>query len=120
MQTEPSGGLPNYYARITGNIVTGLTVGDPGGAILDDFDRDGSLDVLASSSLPIDEPDGAIPAVIHSKSFAERGLFDAGEVQAVYRRFCEGEGRNAFFVWQWINTEMWFRRFADARLPQHA
>ena len=61
-----------------------------------------------------------VEAVIHSKSFAERGLFDVGEVQETYQRFCDGEGQNAFFVWQWINTEMWFRRFIDAPLLQPA
>ena len=59
-----------------------------------------------------------VEAVIHSKSFAERGFFDVEQVQAVYRRFCEGAGQNAFFVWQWINTEMWFRRFIDAPLAE--
>lgn len=51
--------------------------------------------------------------LIHSRSFAERGLFDVNEVKASYRRFCDGEGENAFFVWQWLNAEMWFRMFID-------
>lgn len=51
--------------------------------------------------------------IIHSRSFAERGLFDVREVQAAYRRFNAGQGQNSFFVWQWANTELWFRRFVD-------
>ncbi len=51
--------------------------------------------------------------LIHSRSFAERGLFDVSEVQATYRTFCDGQHDNAFFVWQWVNTELWFRRFID-------
>jgi asparagine synthase (glutamine-hydrolysing) len=54
-----------------------------------------------------------VDEIISSHSFAKRGLFDVQKVQAAYRRFCAGEGENAFFVWQWINTELWFRRFID-------
>ena len=59
--------------------------------------------------------------LISSRSFAERGLFDAKEVERVYQRFCDGEGENAFFVWQWVNTELWFSKFIDgAERPQRA
>lgn len=54
-----------------------------------------------------------VEALIASPSFARRGLFDAAAVQEAYRRFCAGEGQNAFFVWQWVCTELWFRRFVD-------
>lgn len=54
-----------------------------------------------------------VAELIHSRSFAERGLFDAARVRKAYRRFCAGEGENSFFVWQWVNTELWFRRFID-------
>jgi asparagine synthase (glutamine-hydrolysing) len=53
--------------------------------------------------------------VIHSRSFAERGLFAAEKVEAAYNRFCSGDGDNSFFVWQWINTELWFRTFIDEK-----
>ena len=54
-----------------------------------------------------------VEEIIHSRSFAERGLFDVFEVKEAYQSYCEGEGENAFFVWQWVNTELWFRRFVD-------
>ena len=54
-----------------------------------------------------------VEEIVHSRSFAERGLLDVREVQTTYRRFRAGEGRNSFFVWQWVNTELWFRRFID-------
>ena len=28
-------------------------------------------------------------------------------------RFFHGEGENSFFLWQWINLEMWLREFID-------
>ena len=51
--------------------------------------------------------------MIRSKSFAERCLFDPREVELAHDRFCEGKDHNAFFVWQWVNAELWFRRFVD-------
>ena len=54
-----------------------------------------------------------VEEIIHSRSFSQRGLFDVSQVKAAYARFCQGEGQNAFFVWQWLNTELWFRRFID-------
>jgi asparagine synthase (glutamine-hydrolysing) len=54
-----------------------------------------------------------IEAIINSKSFAERGLFNLPEVNRSFASFCAGEGDNSFFIWQWINTEAWFRRFVD-------
>jgi asparagine synthase (glutamine-hydrolysing) len=57
--------------------------------------------------------------LIESESFADRGLFDAAEVRKAYGDFCRGAADNAFFVWQWINAEHWFRAFCDqtARVP---
>ena len=53
--------------------------------------------------------------LIHSQSFRQRGIFDVRKAEDAYRRFCRGEGDNAFFIWQWINTEQWFRMFMDER-----
>lgn len=56
-----------------------------------------------------------VDEILHSPEFAARGLFDASAVQNSWQRFCAGHGENAFFVWQWINTELWFRTFVDAQ-----
>jgi asparagine synthase (glutamine-hydrolysing) len=58
-----------------------------------------------------------VDEIIQSRSFAERELFDVKEVQSSYNKFCAGEGENAFFVWQWVNTELWWRMFMDQRVP---
>ena len=54
-----------------------------------------------------------VEELLHSRSFAERGFFDVPAVHASYRRFCDGAGENAFYVWQWVNTELWCRAFVD-------
>ena len=51
--------------------------------------------------------------IIHSDSFADRGVFDVAKVHTAFEHFCEGANDNSFFVWQWINTEEWFRVFID-------
>ena len=54
-----------------------------------------------------------VEEIVNSHTFAARGLFDVKQVQATYRKFCAGEGDNAFFVWQWVNAELWWRKFID-------
>ena len=50
--------------------------------------------------------------LIHSKSFAQRGIFKPEEVQKQYSNYCSNPTENSFFIWQWINTELWFHKFA--------
>ena len=57
-----------------------------------------------------------VEEIIHSRSFAEREIFDVKKVQSAYATFCAGVGDNAFFVWQWVNTELWWRMFIDQRV----
>lgn len=54
-----------------------------------------------------------VEAVLESRSFASRGIVDAPQARQQYRRFCGGERANSFYVWQWVNLEMWFRLFID-------
>lgn len=55
-----------------------------------------------------------VEGLLASESFRSRGLFDADACLEAFRRFRAGEGSNAFFVWQWVGTELWHRRFVDA------
>ncbi len=55
-----------------------------------------------------------VERMLRSDSFASRGLFRPDDCLAAFQRFRAGEGSNAFFVWQWVGTELWFRRFVDA------
>jgi asparagine synthase (glutamine-hydrolysing) len=58
---------------------------------------------------------GAVTDIIESREFRERGLFDVAAVRRAWEKFQEGDSENAFFVWQWVNTELWFRHFADGK-----
>jgi asparagine synthase (glutamine-hydrolysing) len=51
--------------------------------------------------------------IINSSSFKTRGLFDHKMTESAYTQFQNIEQDNSFFVWQWINTELWFQKFID-------
>ncbi len=53
--------------------------------------------------------------VIHSRRFAERGLFDLAAVHRTFSKFLGGELNNAFPIWQWLNTDLWYRCFVEGR-----
>ena len=57
-----------------------------------------------------------IEDIVQSQSFRERGFFDAAAVATELGRFMDGRGDNAFFIWQWVNLELWFRTFVDDRI----
>ena len=61
-----------------------------------------------------------IEAVIGSESFAARGWIDADAARAAYRRYRAGNRDNSFFVWQWLNLELWARAFLDRPLDRPA
>ena len=54
-----------------------------------------------------------VKEIISSASFAERGIFDVRKVHDTFKSFCRSDSSNSFFVWQWINVELWFRTFVD-------
>ena len=54
-----------------------------------------------------------VQEILDSESFADRGLFDVLAAKKAFGEFCEGAYNNSFFVWQWINAEMWHRAFID-------
>ena len=54
-----------------------------------------------------------VSALISSDSFADRKIFNVDAVKEAYKNFVVHGSDNSFFVWQWINTEEWFRTFID-------
>jgi asparagine synthase (glutamine-hydrolysing) len=52
--------------------------------------------------------------LLASRTFAERGWFDVPAAKKCFVEFADGKGDNSFFVWQWINAELWCRLFIDA------
>ncbi len=51
--------------------------------------------------------------ILDSKSFQGRPYWDAKKAREKADRFFAGEGDNSFFLWQWINLEMWLRKYID-------
>ena len=56
-----------------------------------------------------------ITEIINSKSFAIRGIFDQKKVVSEYDKFLNGNSKTSFYIWQIINTEIWFRLFIDKK-----
>ena len=54
---------------------------------------------------------GQAGALLSSPEFTGRGWFDAGTVAREYQSFTQIGGDNTFFVWQWINTELWLQEW---------
>lgn len=54
-----------------------------------------------------------ISDLIHSKSFVERGYFDAKQCQDRFEKHLKGEIDITKDIWKWINLEVWFRNFID-------
>lgn len=54
-----------------------------------------------------------VEELIHDDTFDARGLFHTKNVRQVFASYLAGGGENAFPIWQWINTELWFRSFID-------
>jgi asparagine synthase (glutamine-hydrolysing) len=50
---------------------------------------------------------------VDTKSFWERGWVDQKEGKKAMDSFFAGKGDNSFFLWQWINLEVWAQQFLD-------
>jgi asparagine synthase (glutamine-hydrolysing) len=50
---------------------------------------------------------------IDTPSFWNRGWVDRERGRVAMDSFFRGEGDNSFFLWQWINLEMWAEHFLD-------
>lgn len=52
--------------------------------------------------------------VFASRSFRERGILNAGAVEREYQVYRSAPApENSFFLWQWLNLELWFGTFID-------
>lgn len=50
---------------------------------------------------------------IDTESFWGRGWIDRKKGKRAMDSFFNGQGDNSFFLWQWINLEIWARQFLD-------
>ncbi len=51
--------------------------------------------------------------LINSKQFQERGWVDTIKAQHLFDEYLAGRNENSFFIWQWINLELWAKHFFD-------
>lgn len=51
--------------------------------------------------------------VLGSKSFLEREWVDPKKARQAYELYLSGKQENSFFIWQWVNLELWARTFLD-------
>ncbi|MBT9507328.1 asparagine synthase (glutamine-hydrolyzing) [Rhodoferax sp.] len=56
---------------------------------------------------------GLVKEVLGSESFRARGWVDAHKAQQSYELYLSGTQENSFFIWQWVNLELWARAFLD-------
>ena len=54
-----------------------------------------------------------VESVLASKSFASRGWIDPNKARHVYSEYLAGSRENSFFIWQWVNLELWAREYLD-------
>lgn len=56
---------------------------------------------------------GFVSDILASRSFAEREWVDPQAARLAYERYCTQNGDNSFFIWQWVNLELWARAYLD-------
>ena len=56
---------------------------------------------------------GWVGDILNSSSFKNRHIFDYNVVKTMYNEYNNGKFDNSFFLWQWLNLEIWFRVFID-------
>lgn len=54
-----------------------------------------------------------VEEVLNSASFRQRGWVCPDRAKERYARYLAGDNQNSFFIWQWINLEIWARQFLD-------
>jgi asparagine synthase (glutamine-hydrolysing) len=59
---------------------------------------------------PVGDP---VERMLASPRFAARGWIDPAAARRELAAFRDGQGGNAFFIWQWVSVELWHRRFVD-------
>lgn len=54
-----------------------------------------------------------VESILFSESLRERDWIDTTRAKGAYEAFINGDNENSFFIWQWLNLEMWAREFLD-------
>lgn len=59
-----------------------------------------------------------VEQVLASDSFRSRGWIDPACAQVAYNAYLHGQQENSFFIWQWLNLELWARTFLDGEVKK--
>ncbi|MBU2051227.1 MAG: asparagine synthase C-terminal domain-containing protein, partial [Gammaproteobacteria bacterium] len=51
--------------------------------------------------------------IIASQKFKERGFYDMPKLNKRFNNFLINENKTSFYVWQWVNLELWMRECVD-------
>lgn len=54
-----------------------------------------------------------VDEILESKSFKERGWINIDMAKKMYKEYLNGDKSNSFFIWQWLNLELWARVYLD-------
>lgn len=54
-----------------------------------------------------------VESILASDRFADRGWIDSAKARSMYSEYLSGARDNSFFVWQWVNLELWARKYLD-------
>ena len=54
-----------------------------------------------------------VESTLASESFVARGWVDADKARCAYAEYLSGKRENSFFIWQWVNLELWAREYLD-------
>ena len=52
---------------------------------------------------------GEIMKILESESFGSRPYWSQEKVLEEAKKFFNGQGDNSFFIWQWVNLELWLK-----------
>jgi asparagine synthase (glutamine-hydrolysing) len=54
-----------------------------------------------------------VESILGSERFAGRGWVDPSAAKKAYAEYLGGAQENSFFIWQWLNLELWARAYLD-------
>lgn len=57
-----------------------------------------------------------VEQILASDSFRSRGWVDPDRARLEYNAYLAGRQENSFFIWQWLNLELWARSFLDGEV----
>ena len=54
-----------------------------------------------------------VSSILKSKKFRDRNWVNPTVAKQIYEKYLNGDQENSFFIWQWVNLELWARHFLD-------